>query len=95
MTTRKPTFQQWDATPLAVLTGVMETDVTPDAERSIHTLGGRLERLVDLGRLLGPAYPYVVVEGYGQPMVDRVVAAGYRQVWSNDHAVLLRRTDAG
>jgi hypothetical protein len=86
-----PTFQQWETTPLGVFTGVMETTVTPDAERSIHTVGGRLERLVDLGRLLGPGYPYVVVEAYGQPMVERVLAAGYEEVWRNDRAVLLRR----
>jgi len=85
-----PTFQQWETTPLGVLTGVMETTATPDAERSIHTAGGRLLRLVDLGGLLGPAYPYVVVEGYGEPMTSRIKAAGYTELWRNERAVLLR-----
>ncbi len=90
-----PTFQQWETTPLGVFAGVLETTATPDAERSIHTLGGRLERLEDLARLLGPAFPYVVVEGYGQTMVDRVLAAGYEEIWRSDRAVLLRRPSTG
>lgn len=86
-----PSFQQWEATPLGVLIGVMKTTATPDAERSIHTTGGRLERLVDLGELLGPQTPYAVVEGYGQAMVDRVTAAGYTEIWRDERSVLLRR----
>ena len=69
----------------------MESTATPDAERSIHTEGGRLLPLADLGALLGPAYPYVVVEGYGDPMVTFVEAAGYVEVWRGERAVLLRR----
>jgi hypothetical protein len=87
-----PTFQQWDATPLGVFTGVLETSVTPDAERSIHTVGGRLERLVDLAGLLGPSAPWVVVEGYGDEMIERVEAAGYTVVWQDERSALLQRT---
>jgi len=88
-----PTFQQWETTPLGVFTGIMESTATPDAERSIHTVGGRLFRIVDLGGLLGPGYPYVIVEGYGEEMTARVQAAGYAEVWRNDRAVVFRRDD--
>jgi hypothetical protein len=86
-----PSFQQWEATPLGVFAGVMESTATPDAERSIHTYGGRLYPLADLDTLLRQAYPYVVVEGYAEPVVERVRAAGYAEVWRNERAVLLRR----
>lgn len=85
-----PSFQQWEATPLGVFTGVLETSVTPDAERSIHTVGGRLERLVDLAGLLGPSAPWVVVEGYGEEMVTRIETAGYSVVWQDERSTLLR-----
>jgi hypothetical protein len=88
-----PTFQQWEATPLGVFAGVMESMATPDAERSIHTAGGRLHRLADLGDLLRDGFPYAVVEGYGEAMLRRVVAAGYEPIWSNERAVLLRRVE--
>ncbi|MFN8621139.1 MAG: hypothetical protein U0869_10380 [Chloroflexota bacterium] len=86
-----PTFQQWEATPLGVFTGVMETDVSPDAEHSIHTLGGRLESTDALPRLLADGYPYVVVEGEPGSVVDQVVAAGYVEVWRGERGVLLHR----
>ena len=87
-----PSFQQWDATPLGVFAGVMETDATKDPEHSIHTVGGRLEDVKDLPSLLRQGFPYLVVEGYpnGSPYVAQAQAAGYRVIWQNDRAVLLR-----
>jgi hypothetical protein len=50
-------FQQWVATPLGVFDGVTETDVSPDAEVSIHTVGGRLHPITDLASLLAAVPP--------------------------------------
>ena len=87
-----PSFQQWDATPLGVFAGVIETDATKDPEHSVHTVGGRLEDVNDLPSLLRKGYRYVVVEGYprGGTYVAQALAAGYQVIWQNDRAVLLR-----
>jgi hypothetical protein len=87
-----PSFQQWDATPLGVFAGVIETDATKDPEHSVHTVGGRLEDVADLPALLRQGFPYVVVEGYpsGGTYVTQAKAAGYQVIWQNNRAVLLR-----
>lgn len=87
------TFQQWEATPLGVFTGVLETTATPDAERSIHTLGGRLEAIDDLPGLLRDGYGYVVVEDQPETVVDQVKAVGYAEVWRGERGVILRRSE--
>ena len=86
-------FQQWQATPLGVFAGVTETDVTPDAVESIHTVGGRLRPLEDLGGLLaGGAYPYLLFEPSGEDLPaglrERIVGAGYRPIYANDQGEL-------
>lgn len=88
-----PSFQQWDATPLGVFTGVMETDATEDPEASIHTKGGRLLSIDSLGTLLGRAYPYLVIEGYPDSAgyLARAISSGYRPIWRNERAILLSR----
>jgi hypothetical protein len=85
-----PSFQQWEATPLGVFAGVIETDATLDPERSIHTVGGRLRDIRRLPRLLGPAHPWVVVEGFAEPSQPSLmlVLNGYRPAWRNERAVL-------
>ena len=88
-----PSFQQWEATPLGVFAGVLETDVTPDPERGYRTVGGRLRGVEELPGLLGPAYPYLVIEGEpdSSGYLAEAAATGYREVWRDARAVLLRR----
>ena len=86
-------FQQWRATPLGVFTGVTETDVTPDVEISIHTVGGRLRPVEDLTALLaGGAYPYVLFEPSPDDLPPEVrnliIAAGYTSTFSNGQGEL-------
>jgi hypothetical protein len=87
-------FQQWIATPLGVFDGVTETDISPDAEDSIHTVGGRLLHLQSLdGALSSGAYPYLLIEpGLGLPrdLDARVAAAGYARIWGNSQGTLYR-----
>jgi hypothetical protein len=80
------------ATPLGVFAGVVETTATTDPEVSANTIGGRLFDIKDLDTMLGPAFPYAVVEGGGLPAdpPDRLAAAGYTQVWSNSKAAIYR-----
>jgi hypothetical protein len=86
-------FQQWAAVPLGVFTGVIETDATPDAEVSIHTVGGRLRSFAELGMLLGDGYPYVMLEPDGLPAETRarIMAAGYRSIYANARGELFAR----
>jgi hypothetical protein len=86
-------FQQWSAVPLGVFTGVIETDATPDAEVSIHTVGGRLRPLTDLPRLLAAGPPYVLLEPAGLPAGTRdgIVTAGYRSIFVNPRGELFVR----
>jgi hypothetical protein len=87
-----PSFQQWEATPLGVFTGVIESDATHDPERSIHTVGGRLHHVRRLGKLLGPDYPWLVVEGMTEDWpFELALQSGYRPVWRNERSVVLRR----
>jgi hypothetical protein len=83
-------FQQWSATPLGVFTGVIETDITPDAEVSIHTVGGRLHPFEDRGTLLVSGAPYALLEPADLPPETRaeVVAAGYRSIFANERGEL-------
>jgi hypothetical protein len=87
-------FQQWVATPLGVFTGVTETDVSPDAEDSIHTVGGRLLHMESLPALLASkAYPYLLFEP--DPTlpteVDTAITdAGYRPIFTNSQGTLYR-----
>ena len=85
-------FQQWVATPLGVFDGVTETDVVPDVEVSIHTVGGRLRPLADLPSLLsegppgGRTYGCVVLEPSDRLPTgtrDAIVAAGYVSIFAN------------
>jgi hypothetical protein len=90
-------FQQWVATPLGVFGGVIETTVSPDAEVSIHTAGGRLRHVADLPALLaGGAYPYLLLEPAGLEELDlrpAILAAGYEPIFANGQGELfaLRR----
>jgi hypothetical protein len=84
-------FQQWDATPLGVFDGVTETDVSPDAEDSIHTVGGRLLHMESLPSLLqSKAYRYLLLEPAGlDPAVgEAVTAAGYFATFTNGQGTL-------
>lgn len=80
-------FQQWVATPLGVFAGVTETMVSPDANESIHTVGGRLRRMADLPALLTSGwYPYVLLEPGGDlpaGIREAVLAAGYTSIHAN------------
>lgn len=92
-------YQPWGGTPLAVLAGVNETTVSPDAEGtnapldSIHTVGGRLYPLSNLDALLADArFPLVLVEPEGLPtwIGPRVDGAGYDMMFSNERGTLFR-----
>lgn len=87
-------FQQWVATPLGVFTGVTETDVSPDAEHSIHTVGGRLIDFDQLPTLLGSKdYPYLLFEPDKelQPGIRAdIEAAGYVPIFTNKQGTLYR-----
>jgi hypothetical protein len=87
-------FQQWVATPLGVFTGVTETDVSPDAEHSIHTVGGRLLDYKTLPDLLASRdYPYLLYEpDKDLPLgVDQdLAAAGYLPIFTNSQGTLYR-----
>jgi hypothetical protein len=87
-------FQQWVATPLGVFTGVTETDVSPDAEHSIHTVGGRLMDFDQLPELLGSMdYPYLLFEPDKelQPGIRAdIEAAGYAPIFTNSQGTLYR-----
>lgn len=88
-------FQQWVATPLGVFSGVMETDVTPDAVVEIHTIGGRLQPLTELDALLASGrYPVVVLEPFQleDPGIRaRIIAAGYVSTFGNTQGELFVR----
>lgn len=95
-------FQQWLATPFGVFDGVTETDVTPDAEASIHTVGGKLHPLADLDALLAQpdrsagsrTFGYVLYEpdpsNLPPGIREAIVAAGYQPIFSNGQGELFR-----
>jgi hypothetical protein len=78
-------FQQWDATPIGVFGGMVETMVSEQTEVSIHTAGGRLHPLDELDPLLQAGYPYVVFEPGDLPagIRERIVGAGYVLLFVN------------
>jgi hypothetical protein len=78
-------FQQWDATPIGVFGGMLETMVSEQTEVSSHTAGGRLHPLDELDGLLLSGYPYVVFEPEGLPadLRDQIVGAGYVSLFVN------------
>ncbi len=90
-------FQQWASTPIGVFTGALETSISLQPELSIHTEGGRLLGFPQLPGELGSDYGYVVLEpdGLSADQVDQatklVLAAGYRQIWSNSRAAVYSR----
>jgi hypothetical protein len=87
-------FQQWVATPLGVFTGVTETDVSLDAEDSIHTIGGRLLHMEALpAQLASKAYPYLLLEpdpSLPPDLVTTIEQDGYVTIFSNDQGSLYR-----
>jgi hypothetical protein len=87
-------FQQWVAAPLGVFTGVTETDVSPDAEHSIHTVGGRLMDYKQLpGLLASRGYPYLLFEpdkDLPPSIAADIAGAGYEPVFSNSRGTLYR-----
>jgi hypothetical protein len=78
-------FQQWDATPIGVFGGMLETMVSEQTEVSIHTAGGRLHPLDELDPLLQAGYPYLVFEPQDLPdgIRERIVGAGYVSLFVN------------
>ena len=78
-------FQQWDATPIGVFGGMLETDVTVETEVSAHTAGGRLHPWDQLDELLAAGYPYVLLEPGDLPADtrERVVDAGFQSIFAN------------
>ncbi len=83
-------FQQWEATPIGVFGGMLETMVSQETEVSSHTAGGRLHPLDDLDGLLQAGYPYVVYEpderlpgGLSDDFHDRILGAGYVLLFGN------------
>ena len=78
-------FQQWDATPIGVFGGMVETMVSEQTEISIHTAGGRLHALDELDPLLQAGYPYLVFEPQDLPggIRERIVGAGYVSLFVN------------
>jgi hypothetical protein len=87
-------FQQWDATPIGVFGGMLETMVSEQTEVSSHTAGGRLHPFSELDAQLAMAYPYVVLERAGLPedTRDRVLAAGYEPIFTNAEGEILVRS---
>jgi hypothetical protein len=87
-----PSFQAWVATPVGVFTGILETVASEDPEDSLHTAGGRLTDVAEVGRRLGPAFPYLLVEGYAPEagFTARAQAADYEPVASGNGWSLLR-----
>jgi hypothetical protein len=84
-------FQQWDATPIGVFGGMVETMVSIETEVSSHTAGGRLHPFTDLDPMLAEGFPYVVLEPAGLPedTRERVLAAGYESIFANGEGEIL------
>jgi hypothetical protein len=87
-------FQQWDATPIGVFGGMLETMVSEQTEVSSHTAGGRLHPFSELDNQLDEAFPYVVFEPEGLPADtrDRILAAGYQSIFENSLGEILVRS---
>ena len=87
-------FQQWDATPVGVFGGMIETMVSIETEVSSHTAGGRLHPFTDLEPMLAEAFPYVLLEPEGLPpdTRDLVLAAGFESIFANGQGELFVRS---
>jgi hypothetical protein len=87
-------FQQWDATPLGVFGGMIETMVSEQTEVSSHTAGGRLHPFTDLDAMLAADFPYLLLEPAGLPddTRDRVLAAGFEPIFANAKGEILVRS---
>ena len=87
-------FQQWDATPVGVFGGMIETMVSIETEASSHTAGGRLHPFTDLEPMLQEAFPYVLLEPEGLPPETRdlVLAAGFESIFANGQGEILVRS---
>jgi hypothetical protein len=87
-------FQQWDATPVGVFGGMIETMVSIETEVSSHTAGGRLHPFTELEPMLAEDFPYVVLEPEGLPenTRDLVLAAGYESIFANGEGEILVRS---
>jgi hypothetical protein len=86
-------FQQWDATPIGVFGGMLETMVSEETEVSSHTAGGRLHPFSALDEQLAQGFPYVVLEPEDLPedTRDRILAAGYEPIFRNAQGEVLVR----
>lgn len=90
-------FRAWVRTPVAVFTGIYESTVSYDPERSIHTNGGRLYDMAEFEALVHGNYSYVLIEGadlVGR-LRARVERAGYKLIFENDRGQLYRRLVIG
>jgi hypothetical protein len=87
-------FQQWDATPIGVFGGMLETMVSEETEVSSHTAGGRLHPFGELDALLAQPFPYLVLEPEGLPADtrDRILAAGFEPIFANAEGEVLVRS---
>jgi hypothetical protein len=87
-------FQQWDATPIGVFGGMIETMVSEETEVSSHTAGGRLHPFSDLDAQLAEEFPYVVLEPEGLPTDtrQRILAAGFEPIFANPQGEILVRS---
>jgi hypothetical protein len=88
------TFQQWDATPLGVFAGVLETSVSLDPEVGHQTVGGRLYGFEMLSEfLVSGEFGYVLLEPEGlQPgLREAIVATGYRPIFTNEQGEVFRK----
>jgi hypothetical protein len=85
-------FQQWASVPIGVFTGAIETSISCSPELSIHTDGGRLLGVDQLGAELSSAYGYVVLEPNNMTAdhlaeaQTELLEAGYHKAWSNSLA---------
>ena len=87
------TFQQWEAIPVGVFTGVLETVVSPDSKVTIHTVGGRLVPLDALRAELAADYDYLLIEWRGLPPDVAQLIGGFAPIFTNEQAQLLRRRE--
>lgn len=86
-------FRQSVATPIGVFTGILETTLSPDFAPTIHSIGGRLHPLPDLGAILADPRrrpSYVVLELSGLPMDIRASIEGYGfvPIHANDRGIV-------
>lgn len=87
-------FQQWDATPIGVFGGMIETMVSEQTEVSSHTAGGRLHPFSELNAMLAEPFPYLILEPAGLPddTRDRVLAAGFEPIYANAEGEIFVRS---